>query len=302
MSRTITPAYRKLGLSELASKVQAAEEMLRDCRLCPHSCGVDRTAGETGVCATLNKPVVASYGPHVGEEAPLVGTGGSGTIFFGGCNLWCAFCQNYDISQGSGGEVMFTERLSGIMLGLQEMGCHNINLVSPTHQVPMILIALFEAASRGLDLPVVYNTGGYDSIETLRMLDGVIDIYMPDMKFSSGAASGMLCGARDYPERNREALREMHRQVGDLRVDARGLAHKGLIVRHLVLPGGLAGSEAIFKFISEVISKDTYLNIMDQYRPCHKAFDKPPLDRRINDKEWREALELAAKYGLRRLA
>jgi len=302
MSRTLTPAYRKLGLEELSSKVQAAEEMLRNCEACPHRCGVNRTTGETGKCGTLAEPVVASYGPHIGEETPLVGTGGSGAIFFGGCNLKCTFCQNYDISQGSDAEPMPTERLSGIMLGLQEMGCHNINLVSPTHQVAVILIALFEAASRGLELPVVYNTGGYDSIETLRVLDGVIDIYMPDMKFSSSAAASMLCGASDYPERNREAVSEMHKQVGGLRVDGKGVAQRGLIVRHLVLPGGLAGSEGVFKFISEDISKDTYLNVMDQYRPCNKAMDRPPLNRRITAEEYNEALLAAKRYGLNRLA
>jgi putative pyruvate formate lyase activating enzyme len=296
------PAYRKLGLSELSSKVRAAEEMLRSCCLCGHACGVDRTEGEEGKCETADQPIVASYGPHVGEEAPLVGTGGSGTIFFGNCNLSCIFCQNYDISQEGGGSPMPTAQLSGIMLGLQEMGCHNINLVSPTHQMPMILVALFEAASRGLSLPVVYNTGGYDSMETLRILEGVVDIYMPDMKYSSGAASGMLSGAKDYPELNREGVREMHRQVGDLRINQKGIAERGLLVRHLVLPGGMAGSEAVFRFLSEEISKDTYLNIMDQYRPCHKAHDKPPLNRRINKKEWQEALDLAAKYGLKRLA
>jgi len=302
MSRTLTPAYRKLGLSELSEKVQAAEEMLRNCTACPHRCGVDRTGGHTGKCGTLAEPVVASYGPHIGEESPLVGTGGSGAIFFGNCNLTCTFCQNYDISQGSGGESMPTERLSGIMLGLQEMGCHNINLVSPTHQVSAILIALFEAASRGLELPVVYNTGGYDSLETLRVLDGVIDIYMPDMKFSSSAAASMLCGAKDYPERNREAVREMHKQVGELRVDGKGVAQRGLIVRHLVLPGGLAGSEGVLRFLSEEISRDTYLNIMDQYQPSHMATNRPPLNRRITEEEYNEALGLAARYGLKRLA
>jgi putative pyruvate formate lyase activating enzyme len=296
------PAYRKLGLSELSEKVRAAEEMLRSCRLCGHACGVNRTSGERGECDTLDEPVVSSYGPHVGEEPPLVGTGGSGTIFFTNCNLKCIFCQNYDISQLGRGDTMLTEQLSGIMLGLQEMGCHNINLVSPTHQMPMILTALFEAASRGLSLPVVYNTGGYDSLETLKILEGVVDIYMPDMKYSSASASSMLCGTGDYPEVNRKAVSEMHRQVGDLKLDRKGLAVRGLIVRHLVLPGGLAGSESVFRYIAGNISEDTYLNIMDQYRPCHKAVDKPPLNRRINDKEWREAMDLAAKHGLKRLA
>jgi len=297
-----SPSYRKLGLSELSEKVQAAEEMLRSCRLCGHRCAVDRTAGETGLCDTAEMPVVASYGPHIGEEPPLVGTGGSGTIFFGNCNLKCIFCQNYDISQEGGGSPMPTAQLSGIMLGLQEMGCHNINLVSPTHQMPMILMALFEAASRGLSLPVVYNTGGYDSLETLKILDGVVDIYMPDMKFSSSAASGMLCGAKDYWEVNKKAVREMHRQVGDLRISRKGLAERGLLIRHLVLPGGMAGTGAVMKFIAEEISKDTYLNVMDQYRPCHKAKDRPPLNRAINEREWEDALGLADKYGLKRLA
>jgi len=297
-----TPSYRKLGLSELSDKVQAAEEMLRSCRLCGHRCGVDRTAGEAGICDTADVPVVASYGPHVGEEAPLVGTGGSGTIFLGNCNLKCIFCQNADISQEGGGSPMPTARLSGIMLGLQEMGCHNLNLVSPTHQMPMILMALFEAASRGLGLPVVYNTGGYDSLEALKILDGVVDIYMPDMKFSSSTASGMLCGAKDYWDVNRKAVKEMHRQVGDLKLDRTGIALRGLLVRHLVLPGGMSGTDGVLRFISSEISKDTYLNIMDQYRPCHKAEGRPPLNRAITADEYKQALDLAAKYGLRRLA
>lgn len=302
MARAFTPAYRKLDLSELSAKAQAAQEMLRSCGLCGHRCGVDRTAGEAGNCATLDEPMVASFGPHVGEESPLVGTGGSGAIFFGHCNLSCVFCQNHDISQGGSSERMSTGRLSGIMLGLQEMGCHNINLVSPTHQMPMVLFALMEAASQGLELPVVYNTGGYDSLEALKILDGAIDIYMPDMKFSSSAAAHMLCGAQDYPEANRAAVSEMHRQVGDLQVSQRGIAERGLIVRHLVLPGGLAGTEDVLKFIAEQVSRDTYINIMDQYRPCHKAVEKPPLNRAITSDEWDEALALAGKYGLKRLA
>jgi putative pyruvate formate lyase activating enzyme len=217
--------------------------------------------------------MVSSYGPHFGEEAPLVGRHGSGTIFFTYCNLHCAFCQNYTISQLGEGSPVSPEALAGMMLSLQVKGCHNINLVSPTHVVPYILEALALAAAKGLRLPLVYNTGGYDSLETLKLLDGVIDIYMPDMKYSDGQTAQELSDIRDYPEVNQAAVKEMHRQVGDLLTDESGVATRGLLVRHLVLPDGLAGTEGVVKFLAEEISPNTYLNVMAQYHPCYHAAD-----------------------------
>ncbi len=275
--------------------------MLAECCLCPRYCGINRFAGESGQCRTTNQVMVASYGPHFGEEAPLVGKYGSGTVFFTYCNLHCVFCQNYDISQLGQGSVVSSEELAGMMLSLQAKGCHNINLVSPTYVVPFILEALELAASQGLYLPLVYNTGGYDALETLKLLDGVVDVYMPDMKYSDAKTGEQLSGIKNYPKVNREAVREMHRQVGDLQVDEQGLAQRGLLVRHLVLPNRLAGTEDVVRFLSQEVSTDTYLNIMAQYRPGYKAFDMPPLARPVNQQEFSEAIELAYQQSLRRL-
>lgn len=301
MSGNFIPAYKRLSTSELWEKVKTAEAILKKCTLCPRNCEVDRTAGERGVCKTGDRPFVASWGPHFGEEKPLVGRFGSGTIFFSFCNLKCIYCQNWTISHlGEGDEVSF-ERLAEIMLEIQGMGCHNINLVTPTHQMPMILHSLAIAAEKGLNIPIVYNCGGYESIEAIRILDGVIDIYMPDFKYSDPEMAMKYSKAKDYPHVAKAAIKEMHRQVGDLIIDDRGIALRGLLVRHLVLPGGIAGTEEIVRFIAEEISKDTYINIMDQYYPCYKAFEHPPLDRRITTKEYTEAIELALKAGLRRI-
>ncbi len=286
---------------ELSRKAALAREIIRNCTLCPRNCEVDRTAGETGFCRVLDKPLISSYGPHFGEEAPLVGKSGSGTIFFTGCNLGCIFCQNWTISHVMEGYEVATERLAGIMLELQGLGCNNINLVTPTHQVPMILEALVVARREGLKLPMVYNCGGYEKFETIKLLEGVVDIYMPDFKYSEQEPARKYSGARDYPLVAREAIKEMHRQVGDLTMDARGIALRGLLVRHLVLPGGLAGTAEIVRFLAEEISKDTYINIMDQYHPCYKAFNTPPLDRRITSSEYEEAVGLAKKAGLKRI-
>jgi putative pyruvate formate lyase activating enzyme len=245
--------------------------------------------------------MVSSYGPHFGEEAPLVGGHGSGTIFFAYCNLKCVFCQNYTISQLGEGTEVTSDELAGMMLSLQTQGCHNINLVSPTHVVPHILAALEIAVRKGLSVPLVYNTGGYDSLETLRLLDGIVDIYMPDMKYSDARIAEQLSGIKDYPRANQAAIKEMHRQVGDLQMDERGVAQRGLLVRHLVLPNRLAGTEEVVRFLAQEVSRDTYLNIMAQYHPCHKAFDLPRLSRRITDKEFSEAVDLAHRYGLNRL-
>ncbi|MEJ2253895.1 MAG: radical SAM protein [Nitrospirota bacterium] len=301
-SDRLAPLRVALGAGELAARADALTGALRNCRLCPRACGVDRTRGELGFCGIGEKPVVASWGPHFGEEPPLVGRGGSGTIFFTGCNLGCVYCQNWSISHGREGREVSIEKLADIMLTLQEDGCHNINAVTPTHQVPMLLRALDLATGKGLRLPLVYNSGGYEALGTLRALDGVVDIYMPDMKYADPKAARVLSEAEDYPRVARAALLEMHRQVGDLVMDQRGVALRGLLVRHLVLPAGLAGTEEVLRFVAEEISRDTYMNIMDQYQPCFRAFAHPPLDRRITGEEYREALRLAEKYGLHRLA
>jgi len=281
--------------------VEQAREILRECRLCPRECRVNRLSGQKGKCQVTREVVVSSYGPHFGEEAPLVGGHGSGTIFFAYCNLKCVFCQNYTISHLGEGTEVTNDELAGMMLSLQTQGCHNINLVSPTHVVPHILVALEIAVAKGLSVPLVYNTGGYDSLETLRLLDGIVDIYMPDMKYSDARTAEQLSGIKDYPRANQAAVKEMHRQVGDLQMDEQGIAQRGLLVRHLVLPNRLAGTEEVIRFLAQEVSRDTYLNIMAQYHPSYKAFDLPRLSRRITDKEFSEAIELAHRYGLNRL-
>ncbi len=275
--------------------------MLEECCLCPRHCGVNRLADESGKCHITKQVVVSSYGPHFGEEAPLVGKHGSGTIFFTYCNLQCVFCQNYTISQLGEGSVTNREELARMMLSLQAKGCHNINLVSPTHVVPHILDALELAVSMGLYLPLVYNCGGYDSVKTLELLDGIVDIYMPDMKYSDEKIAEQLSGIKDYPEVNKAAIREMYRQVGNLQIDEEDIAQRGLLVRHLVLPNRLAGTKEIVRFLAREVSTSTYLNIMAQYRPCYKAFDKPLLSRPVNRQELKEAIDLAHQQGLNRL-
>ncbi len=254
-----------------------------------------------GICKTRDKAIVASWGPHFGEEPPLVGKRGSGTIFFSGCNLKCIFCQNYDIAHFHLGQEVSDEKLCEIMLELQELGCHNVNLVSPTHVVPNILAAVRLAAKQGLRIPLVYNTGGYDSLETIRLLEGVVDIYMPDMKYGDPEPAKDFSKADNYPEINFAAVKEMHRQVGDLVIGEDNVAIRGLLVRHLVLPGGLAGTKKIMEFIANNISKNTYVNIMAQYRPYYKAIGHPQLGRRIRASEYREALKIAADAGLTRI-
>ncbi len=286
---------------ELLWKAEEAVKILRSCRLCPRACGVDRTAGEKGFCGVLDKPMVSSWGPHFGEERPLVGRSGSGTIFFTGCNLGCIFCQNWTISHAMEGGELTAEVLAGVMLELQGLGCHNINLVTPTHQVPMILNSLGIARKRGLRLPLVYNCGGYEALDTIKLLDGVVDIYMPDMKYSESEPAKKYSQAEDYPQVARDALKEMHRQVGDLVADTGGIALRGLLVRHLVLPGGLAGTKGVVEFIANELSKNTYINIMDQYHPCYKAFEHPPLDRAITSAEYEEAVRMALDAGLNRI-
>ena len=258
-------------------------------------------AGAEGKCGIAARAIISSYCPHFGEKASLVGKQGSGTIFFAHCNLHCVFCQNYNISQLGEGRAVDADGLARIMLSLQEEKCHNINLVSPTHVVHQILEAVEIAVAMGLHLPLVYNSGGYDSTETLRLLDGVVDIYMPDMKYSEAKIAEQLSGVKDYPEVNEDAVREMHRQVGDLQIDDQGVAQRGLIVRHLVLPDRLAGTEEVVRFLAQEVSTNTYVNIMAQYHPCYKAFDILQLSRPIDRREFNEAIDLAIQYGLSRL-
>lgn len=302
-SSAFRPAYLGLlGKGLLDERVEEARRHLHACDLCPRYCRVDRFTGrERAFCRTGKRAVVDSYGPHHGEEDPLRGSNGSGTIFFANCNLRCVYCQNWPVSQGGEGREVEAEELASFMLDLQEMGCHNVNLVSPSHVVAQIIEALAIAAKGGLRLPLVFNTGGYDSPEALRLLDGVVDIYMPDMKYGDEGTARRLSKARDYPEVNMRAVKEMHRQVGDLVLDGNGIALRGLLVRHLVLPCGLAGTDTVMRFLAEEVSLNTYINIMDQYHPCYHAAGYPPLDRRITAEEYREALASADKYGLRRL-
>jgi putative pyruvate formate lyase activating enzyme len=295
-------AYLELyHCGKLAERVEAAWALLNNCQVCPHHCGINRLANETGKCHTGKLAVVSSYGPHFGEEAPLVGKHGSGTIFFTNCNLKCLFCQNYSISQLGDGTEATEEELARMMLALQARGCHNINFVSPTHVVPQILEGLEIAINLGLRLPLVYNSGGYDSAKTLDILDGIVDIYMPDMKYSDEKIAEELSGIKNYPTINQAALTEMHRQVGDLQIDEDGIAVRGLLIRHLVLPHGLAGTKEIMKFIAEDISLNSYVNVMAQYHPCYKAFQIPQLARPLSKQEFLEAIELAKRAGLNRM-
>jgi len=293
-----------LGLHKqgrLARRITEARDRLSPCRVCPRQCKVDRLADEKGICRTGAKAVVSSYAPHFGEESPLVGSGGSGTIFLTHCNLLCVFCQNYEISHLGQGVETDAGQLASMMVSLQRQGCHNINFVTPSHVVPQIIEALPKAIEKGLTVPLVYNSSGYDAVETLQLLEGIFDIYMPDFKFWTAESAKRFAKAPDYPDAARKAIREMHRQVGDLVLDADGLALKGLLVRHLVMPGGLGETREILQFLAREISPDTYVNVMDQYRPCGKALQYPPIDRQLTNDEFQEALRLAAEAGLHRL-
>ncbi len=261
---------------------------------------MDRTKGELGVCRAGARVRVASAFPHFGEEEPLVGWGGSGTIFFSHCSLRCVFCQNADISHGGVGDDLAPDELAAIMLRLQRLGCHNINLVTPTHFVPQIVEALQIAAEYGLKLPIVYNCGGYESVETLRLLEGIVDIYMPDIKFADARLAKRYCAAPDYFDRAREAVLEMHRQVGPLRINHLGLAERGLLVRHLVMPGLVEDSKRILEFIAREVSMETYVNIMAQYRPHYRAHEFPEIARRITSEEYWQVVEYARSLGLHR--
>ena len=301
-SGSFRPAYLKSFKKGLfPERIEKAFRMLHKCTVCPRDCQVNRIEGESGFCGATFLPKISSASPHFGEERPLVGYHGSGTIFLTNCNLKCLFCQNYSISHlGEGREVSF-ESLAKMMIELQKMGCHNINFVTPSHYVPQILKALSIAIKMGLSVPLVYNTSGYDSLETLRLLDGIVDIYMPDFKYVLSSVAEKYSQAPDYPTVAKAALKEMHCQVGDLIIDERGIALRGLLVRHLVLPQGLAGTQKAMHFLATEISKNTYVNIMDQYYSCGKISPNSPLSRRITKAELDEALNAAKQEGIIRL-
>ena len=285
--------------TELQKRIEAAYKLLESCRVCPRECGVNRLKNDKlGFCRSGLNPVVSSASPHHGEEPPLSGTKGSGAIFFGNCNMRCLYCQNYPISQMGTGSERTPGELACQMSWLQEQGCHNLNLVTPTHFMPQILKALAIARERGFDLPIVYNTSGYESLEAIRLLDGIVDIYMPDMRYSDPAVSLKYSVAQQYPEINRVAVREMYRQVGNLELDENGCATRGLIIRHLVLPGGLSGTEAVMKFLAEDVSKEVFISLMSQYFPAYKAVEVKELSRRITADEYEEAYQIMQKYDL----
>lgn len=296
------PSYLKTYRDKtLFDRIEKAIARLSSCELCPRKCRVNRCEGEKGVCQTGARAVVSSAAPHFGEEAPLVGRYGSGTIFFSGCSLMCSFCQNHDISHQISGTEVSAGDLADIMIRLQEQRVHNINLVTPTHVVPQILEALPLAIEKGLRLPLVYNTGGYDSVDTLKLLDGIIDIYMPDIKFLKDLSATFYCKAPDYPGTARAALKEMHRQVGDLVLDDHHRAVKGLLVRHLVMPEQVADTAEVMRFLAKDISPDTYVNIMDQYHPCGDINEFKELSRKITPEEFEDALQAAEAAGITRL-
>ncbi|HTP53068.1 MAG TPA: radical SAM protein [Anaeromyxobacteraceae bacterium] len=298
------PGYLRLrATGELAVRARIASERLERCDLCPRRCRVNRRVvplrGAT--CRVGARAVVHGAFPHFGEERCLSGSAGSGTIFFSGCNLRCDYCQNWETSQEGEGREVAPGELAATMLDLQRQGCHNVNLVSPSHVVAQVLEAVALAADQGLRVPLVYNTGGYDASEALALLDGVVDIYMPDLKYGDDLAGRRYSGVRNYATVNRAAVREMHRQVGDLRLDNRGLAHRGLLVRHLVLPGEVAGTRKVLRFVAREVSPSTWINLMDQYRPCYHAFDHPEIARRPSREELCSARAEASRLGLNRL-
>ena len=294
------PAYASLAENQFQDKLEQGRGMLENCQVCPRQCHVNRLEEELGECRSGYQPIISSYFPHFGEEAPLVGQKGSGTIFIGGCNLQCLFCQNYETSHLLEGQPVSITRLAEIMLTLQENGCHNINIVTPSHIVPQLVEALFLAVQGGLTIPLVYNCGGYDSMESLQLLDGLVDIYMPDFKFFSDALAHRYTAVSNYATMAKKAIIEMHRQVGDLTIE-KGLAKKGLLVRHLVMPGMMQDSQKIFQFLAQKISPDTYVNIMPQYRPAGEAHRHEEISRPLNYSEFLEALRMAKELGLTRL-
>ena len=295
----MTSGYLKLHESgELANRIKLAQEKMKCCTICPQNCRVNRISGSLGICGVGELAPVSSYGPHFGEERPIVGKGGSGTIFFASCNLLCIFCQNYDISHfnEAGARHVSSTELADIMITLQQQGCHNINLVTPSHVVPHILAALPAAVNMGLNIPLVYNSSGYDAPDTLDLLEGVIDIYMPDFKFWKNSTAKLYTKTSDYADVTRKAIKKMYKQVGDLVENDNGVAEKGLLVRHLVMPNHLGETAKILKFIAEHISSMCHVNIMDQYRPCGSV--PPPIDRPLDGREFQEALNYAKQTHL----
>ena len=297
------PAYEKLhSEGKLAERIERAYAIFEECELCPRQCGVNRLEGDRGFCRAPSKVVVYSAQPHFGEEISLVGEQGSGTIFFSNCNLRCVFCQNWPIAHEGKGQEIEDGDLAGMMLYLQRIGCHNINLVTPTHVMPNILNATKIALNKGLRIPLVYNTSGYERQEIIELLDGIVDIYMPDMKYMDPDQSEKYSsGASDYPEVTMKAIVEMNRQVGELHCDKRGIALRGLIIRHLVMPNRVAGTEKFVKWVAETLPKSTYVNIMPQYHVDYKAYEYPKIARGITVGEFLEAMDWAEKYGLSNL-
>ena len=297
------PGYVKLHRKgELNKRAKKLWDIMQECHLCPRECGVDRISGDVGFCEASAQLEIASFHPHFGEERPLVGSGGSGTIFFTNCGLRCVFCINWEISQGGDGTVRSFDYLDHMMLRLQKTGCHNINVVTPTHYAPHILFALDKAAGRGLNTPFVYNTCGWEKLEILKQLDGVVDIYLPDFKYADRKmAAKYSLDADTYPAITKEALLEMHRQVGVAKPNKNGLMQRGLMIRHLVMPNNVGGSKEIIKWIAENLPKNTYLNIMSQYRPMYKAFEYPEINRPVNRKEYNDVVSYAKELGLTNL-
>lgn len=295
----IYPSYLKLYKSgELNAIIDRTFGLLQSCVICPRKCKVNRLKNEQGFCKTGPRAKVCSFMPHHGEEPPISGYNGSGTIFFSHCNMACVYCQNFEFSQMEEGREVEAEELAGFMLQLQNLNCHNINLVTPTHVMPQILQAFKLAVSQGLKLPIVYNTGGYELKGILKLLEGIVDIYLPDMRYADNAMAAKYSNAPEYPKYNQEALREMQRQVGVAQIDEAGIIKKGVIIRHLVMPNNIAGTDKIMRFISEELSKDTYISLMSQYYPCFKAEEFPELSRRITTKEYEEAQNSMERYGL----
>lgn len=301
MARSVSAYIQLDQTGGLEKRARQAIQRLEKCDLCPQECKKNRLNNEIGQCHIGKKARVYSYFAHHGEEKPISGRYGSGTIFFSGCNLHCQFCQNWEISQEPSGRDVNAQELAGIMISLQNYGCHNINFVSPSHVVPQILNALVIAGRAGLSIPLVYNTGGYDAISTLKLLDGIVDIYMPDMKYSDSAIAEKCSKIKNYPQINRKAVKEMFRQVGDLQINSEGIAVRGLLIRHLILPNQLAGTNETLKFIANEISHDTYINIMAQYHPAYKAAEYPDITRGITHEEYRNAVKKAWELGLHRL-
>ena len=289
-----------MKVKDIKERIEKAYALLEKCMVCPRKCAVNRLEGERGFCGVGKNPKVASYNVHYGEEPPISGTKGSGTIFFSGCNLRCMYCQNFPISQMRHGKEITTQELADMMLYLQSKGCHNINLVTPTHLVPQILRALSFAWEKGLDLPLVYNTSGYDTTESLQLLDGIIDVYLPDMRYSDNRTAKKLSSVEDYVEVNRKAIKQMYQQTGNLITGEWGIARKGLIIRHLILPDNLAGSDQTFRFIKQEISQDAYVSLMGQYFPSFRASRHVSINRKISPEEYESVVESFFKSGLSR--